>query len=96
MELQEIMTNKRQDILTIAVSNGATQIGIFGSVVRGESKEDSDIDFLVELEKNRSLFDLIELKYQLEELLGVPVDVVTKKFLHQMIREKVLSEVVLL
>ena len=53
-------------------------MAVFGSVARGEDDEASDIDFLVEFEPDSSLFDLLHLKDDLEELLGCTVDVVSQ------------------
>ena len=64
---------------------------MFGSVARGDADERSDIDFLVDLEPGRSLFDLGGLLMGLEELLGTHVDVVTEKGLRPRIREGVLA-----
>ena len=90
MQLQE----KREQILTIAEKHGAFNVRIFGSVARGEARPDSDIDFLVELEPGRSLFDLGGLLYEIRSLLGVEVDVVTEKGLRTRIRERVLRDAV--
>jgi predicted nucleotidyltransferase len=57
MSLQSLIQEKREDILTIAQKHGAYNIKIFGSVARGEDREDSDIDLLVEMESDRSLLD---------------------------------------
>lgn len=73
---------------------GARSIQIFGSVARNEARPESDFDFLVELEKGRSLFDLGGLSYELQELLEAPVDVVTINCLKPRIRERVLNEAV--
>jgi hypothetical protein len=67
---------------------------VFGSVARGEADDASDFDFLVELESDRSLFDLGGLQFELESLLGRPVDVVTERGLKARIRERVLREAV--
>ena len=69
---------------------------IFGSVARGEEREDSDIDFLVEMEPGRSLLDWIGLMQDLEDLLGRKVDVTTVKGLQEYFREQILREAVLL
>jgi predicted nucleotidyltransferase len=61
-------------------------------VAEGAANENSDVDFLVELESGRSLFDLGGLLMELQELLGRKVDVVTEKGLHWYIKERVLSE----
>jgi predicted nucleotidyltransferase len=60
--------------------------------VRGEEGEDSDVDFLVEMDDDRSLIDHIALIRELEEILGCPVDVVSKDALHHAIRDRILSE----
>ncbi len=69
---------------------------VFGSVARREADEQSDIDLLVDLEKGRSLLDLIGLLMDLESLLSCKVDVVTVKGLRERIRERVLKEAVAL
>ena len=84
----------RQQIFLLARKYGAHNVRIFGSVARGEARPDSDIDFLVELEPGRSLFDLGGLLYELQSLLGVEVDVVTEKGLRARIREQVLRDAV--
>lgn len=96
MTLQELRTTKRTDILRVAANRGARNIRVFGSVARGENDARSDIDFLVDLEPNRSLFDLSGLLIDLEALLHTEVDVVTERGLRARIRERVLREAVLL
>ena len=83
---------KREDILNIAKKHGAYNIRIFGSVVRGEAKKDSDLDILVDLEPNRSLFDHAALMIELQETMKCKVDVVTEKGLRPRIRENILKE----
>jgi len=94
MASDEILRKNRQQILAIAKKYGAYNVRIFGSLARGEARPDSDIDFLVEMEPGRSLFDLGGLLYDLEQLLGVEVDVVTEKGLRARLREKVLQEAI--
>ena len=67
---------------------------IFGSVARGESTEQSDVDFLVEFEKGRSLVDLSGLRLDLCEVLGREVDVATPNSLHPRLRDQILGEFV--
>lgn len=88
------LRKKHDQIMEIAKSHGVEQLQIFGSVARGEEQADSDIDFLVSLEKDRSLFDLVDLKDDLEKLLGRPVDVVTENAVHWKIRDQILNEAV--
>jgi predicted nucleotidyltransferase len=92
--VEAILLEKRQQILSIADKYGAHNVRIFGSVARGDSHPDSDIDFLVDLEPDRSLFDLGGLLYELQSLLGVEVDVVTEKGLRKRIRERVMREAI--
>ncbi len=92
--LINVINKKKNQIKKIALKHGARSIKIFGSVARREETKDSDIDFLVEFESDRSLFDLIALKNELEELLNMPVDVVTENSIHHTIRENIKSEVV--
>lgn len=88
----EQVANKRNEIVQIARRHGATNIRVFGSVARGDGDQNSDIDFLVDLERGRSLLDLGGLLMDLQKLLGRPVDVVTEKGLRPRIRDRVLRE----
>jgi len=90
--LEELLKEKREEILHICTKYGARNVRIFGSVARGEADAQSDIDFLVEMEPGRSLFDLGGLQYELEQLLGCSVDVVTQRGLKVRIRDRVLRE----
>ena len=94
MDLDQILREKKADILRLGAKYGARNIRLFGSVARGEAAPDSDVDFLVEMESGRSLLDLGGFWRELNELLGVKVDVVTEKGLRERIREKVLKEAV--
>jgi hypothetical protein len=94
MSNEELIKLRRQEILAIAQRYGARNVRLFGSVARGEARPDSDIDFLVELEPGRSLFDLGGMLYELQELLGVEVDIVTRNGLRARIRERVLQEAI--
>ena len=88
----ELLRNRRTEIMQIAARHGARNLRVFGSVARGDTRSDSDVDILVDMEPNRSLFDLGGLLYDLQTLLGVDVDVVTEKGLRPRIREQVLRE----
>jgi uncharacterized protein len=90
----EALLNQREEILQIASKYGASNIQIFGSVARQENTSDSDIDFLVELDTQRTLLDQIALTQDLEELLGCQVDVVELSCLHEAIRSQVLQEAI--
>ena len=92
--MRELLNANRDAILQLAAQYGATNVRIFGSVARGDDLPASDIDFLVDLESNRSLFDLGGLLIDLQQLLGRPVDVTTERGLRLRIRERVLRDVV--
>lgn len=92
MKLDEIREHSRDEILRIAGKRGAKNVRVFGSVARGDSDDESDIDFLVDLEPGRTLFDLSGLLLDLEALLRTRVDVVTEKGLRPRIRDRVLTE----
>ncbi|HNX40489.1 MAG TPA: nucleotidyltransferase family protein [Methanothrix sp.] len=92
MSLDDLLKSKRQEILAIAAKHGAFNVRIFGSAARGQARENSDIDILVDMEHGRSLLDHIALMQDLEDLLQRKVDVVSERALHWYIRESVLSE----
>jgi hypothetical protein len=92
MGIEQILKQKREDILKIASRYGAKKIRIFGSAVRGEDRPDSDVDFLVDLEEGRSLMDLGGLLMDLQKLIGRNVDIVTEKGLHWYIKDQILRE----
>jgi uncharacterized protein len=96
MSLNELLQEKREDILRVAAKRGAYNVRVFGSVARGEADSKSDIDILVDMEPGRSLFDLGGLLMDLQDLLGHDVDVVTERGLRERIRERVLKEAIAL
>ena len=92
MTLETLLKAKRDEILRVCAKYGARNVRVFGSVARGEADEQSDIDLLVEFEPNRSLLDHAGLWVELQELLGVKVDVVSERGLKPRIRQRVLQE----
>ena len=94
MTLQDLRVTQRDEILRLAAKRGARKVRVFGSVVRGEDRPDSDVDFLVEMDPGRTLFDLSGLVLDLKGLLGAPVDVVTEAGLRPRLRDRVLAEAV--
>jgi predicted nucleotidyltransferase len=75
--LRTLVESHRDAIEALAHRHHGRTIAVFGSVARGDEREDSDIDFLVEFEPGSSLFDLLHLQDELADLLGAPVDVVS-------------------
>jgi predicted nucleotidyltransferase len=94
MGISEIIGDKRDAILALAAKHGASNVRIFGSVAEGSADEASDVDFLVDMEPGRSLFDLGGLLMDLQNLLGRKVDVVTEAGLRDRIRQRVQEQAV--
>jgi len=92
MSTKQLLEFNRDDILAIARTHGAKNVRIFGSAARGDDQPESDIDFLVEMEPGRSLFDLADLTSDLRGLLGRKVDVVTESSLYWLLRRRILKE----
>ena len=90
----DLLRSKREEIMAIAAKHGASNIRIFGSVARGEAINTSDLDLLIDLEPERSLFSLIALKQELEEVLDLQIDLAEPHSLHQLVRDRVLQEAV--
>jgi uncharacterized protein len=92
MRAKDLLEAKREEIMRIAARHGAHDVRVFGSVARGDADDASDIDFLVEMEPGRSLFDLGGLQSELEGLLGRRVDVQTEGGLYWLLRRRILKE----
>ena len=92
MRSDDLLRANRCEILRLAAAHGACHVRVFGSLARDEADDASDIDFLVDLEPGRTLFDLGGLQVALESLLGRRIDVVTEHGLRARIRERVLRE----
>jgi len=89
----KIKANK-QKILDILEKYGASNLRIFGSYARGEENPDSDLDLLIDMEDGTTLFDRIALMQELEDLLGVKVDLAKPDNLHDLIRDQVMEEAI--
>ena len=85
---------QRERILALAAQHGADRIRVFGSVALRADGPDSDIDFLVSMQPDRDLFDLLALKRELDSLLHQPADVVTDEELSPYLRQRIQSEAV--
>ena len=86
----------KKKILPILKDYRVKKIGLFGSYARGEIKENSDIDILIEIEKDISLLDFVGLKQEIEEALGKKVDLVEYDTIKPLLRERILSEQVVI
>ncbi|MHC1761661.1 MAG: nucleotidyltransferase family protein [Negativicutes bacterium] len=94
MKLDLVVLPNRDRILQTAARHGARSVRLFGSVARRQDDADSDIDFLVDMEPGRSLFDHGGLLVDFEKLLNKNVGVATELGLKDRIRDRVLNEAV--
>ena len=90
--MEDILREKREEILRIAKKHGARNIRVFGSVAKGEATKTSDIDLLVDTGGETSPWFPAGLVQELEELLGQRVDVVTTDGLYWLLRRRILTE----
>lgn len=90
--MEETIHEIKQKVIPILKEAGITRSALFGSYVRGEQREDSDIDLLVEYPKGLSLFDVAEIKYKLEDALGKKVDLVDMHRIKARLKSYILSE----
>lgn len=97
--MQEAFENLRQhkdQLLELVHHHHAKNLRVFGSVARGEAREDSDIDLLVEFLPDATLLDQVALSDALAKVLNRKVDVVSERALNQHLRERVLREAIAL
>ena len=85
-----LLEENREAILRLASVHGAFNVRLFGSVAGGQATVDSDLDILVDFESGRSLLDRIALMQDLEDLLGIGVDVVTERSVHPGLQAEIL------
>jgi len=90
-KIRKILKEHKKELME---KYGVKEIGIFGSYVRGEANQDSDVDILVEFEKPIGFFKFLELEEYLSNLIGIKVDPVSKKALKPHIGKYILEEVV--
>jgi len=88
----EKLEGVKDKIIPLLRLHGVKRAALFGSFVRGEEREDSDIDILIEFEGEKSLLDLAGLKMDLEKALGRKVDVLTYNSLHPLLKDRILQE----
>jgi len=94
--IEQAAKESREDIARIAAAHGASNVRVFGSAGRGQARQGSDLDLLVEMSEGRNLLDLIALFNDLEDALGIEVDVLTEGSLSPYMRERILDEAVAL
>lgn len=93
-DLNYLKTQLRRHLPTLAEQYHVASLGLFGSYVRGEQEDDSDLDVLVTFSETPGLLTFIELEHHLSDLLGVQVDLVMKDALKPRIGQRVLDEVI--
>ena len=93
-KVDKIIRELRASLPTIRKSYGINRLSIFGSYVRKEEREKSDLDLLVEFDRAPTLFEFVRLKRHLTEILGIPVDLVMKKALKPAIGRHILEEAI--
>ena len=96
MTLEELRSRYRTRILEIAEKRGARNVRVFGSIARGEQRADSDIDIVVDFLPGRSLLDLTGLWLDLEEALGLKVDVVSSRGLKPRVERAIMRDAIAL
>lgn len=94
--LGRLVLEHRDAVLAIAARNHATNVRLFGIIVRGEDSPGSDVDILVEFSDDAHPLDNLALGCELEEELGVKVDVCTPQGLRPFAQQEVVAEAVLL
>ena len=92
--IADLLADKKDEILRIATRRKAHNVRVFGSVVRGDARPDSDVDFLVDFEPDYRLLDHVGLVQELETLLGRKVDVATERNLKAIIRQRIIESAV--
>jgi len=82
----------KKKITPILKRQGVIKAAVFGSFARGEERKNSDVDFLMEIAKNKTFFDLAGLKIEMEDKLGRKVDIVEYEAINPLIKKEVLKE----
>ena len=88
----QALASKREEILALAAARGATRMRVFGSVANGLDHEGSDIDLLVDMPDGTSLLRIVGLQLDIEDALGVKVDLCTERELHPDLKQRILAQ----
>lgn len=92
MRPSDALAAKRNQVLALAAARGAHELRVFGSVARGEDHEGSDIDLLIAMPLGTSLLQIVGLQQEIEDALGMRVDLCTERELHPTLRPRILAE----
>ena len=92
MRPSQALAAQRGRILALAAARGANSVRVFGSVAQGIDHEGSDVDLLVEMPEGTSLLHIVGLQLDIEQALGVKVDLCTERELQPALRDRILAE----
>lgn len=92
--IEDIIGDKRQAVIDLAARHGAFNVRVVGSVARGEARPDSDIDLLMTIPGPRSIFDLVGLWLDLQDLLGRDVSIIPDSALDEDFMRSVLEDAI--
>lgn len=92
MRPSEALAARRDQVIGIAAAHGARRVRVFGSAANGLDTEGSDLDLLVDLAPGTSLVGIVGLQLEIEDALGVKVDLCTERELHPALKERILAE----
>lgn len=92
MRPSEALSTHRARVRQIALSHRVSSVQVFGSAARGDDDEGSDLDLLVEPTAETTLFDIGAIRFEVKQLLGVDVDVLTPEALPEKFRAQVLRD----
>jgi len=96
MKLDDLLREKREEVLRLIARYGGSNVRVFGSVARGDFGPESDIDLLILPGPGMGLFEKAALERELAELLGCRVNLVSERGLRPRVRERVMQEAVTL
>lgn len=86
------LASQREHILALAAAQGARNVRVFGSVAHGLDHDGSDLDLLIDLPVGTSLLQIVGLQFDIEDALGVKVDLCTERELHPALKDRILAE----
>jgi predicted nucleotidyltransferase len=92
MRPSQALADRRDRVMALAAASGASSVRVFGSVARGMDRDGSDLDLLIDLPAGTSLLRIVGLQLDLEDVLGVKVDVCTPRELHPALKDRILAE----
>ncbi|HDD59762.1 MAG TPA: hypothetical protein ENF69_02315 [Euryarchaeota archaeon] len=86
------MDEKIKELIEILKKHGVKRVKVFGSYVRGEAKPDSDLDVIVDFSERKSLLEIVGIEQEVEDRLGIKVDLLTEKSISPYLKERIEKE----